>query len=209
MWRLRVRMLQTVAPVASALVVVAAGSRASADAPAFRVRYIAAEGCPSADVFSHEILARTSLAHAATGAERAVRFQVRLSTADDKSRGELAIQEIDGSVSARSVDGQSCGEVVSALALIAALTMDPDASTKPIAAAKPTSTTMAQTPVRAPGPARSLATGEERVQPIPTAVEPSERAGPILPARFSRKVNFINGAHVGLQSGIAPDAVVN
>src|SRR5260221_14096672 len=102
MWLPRIRILRLVVSRASMMAILAIASRANAETAAFRVRYSTAEGCPSAEVFTREILARTSLAHPATGVERAVRFQVRLSTADDKSRGELAIQDIDGTVSVRS-----------------------------------------------------------------------------------------------------------
>src|SRR5258708_5583975 len=176
MWLRRVGMLRVAAQLASLIALLAFGSRANAGTAAFRVRYSTAEGCPDAGVFTREILARTSLAHPATGVERAVRFQVRLSTADDKSRGELAIQDIDGTVSVRSVDGSACGEVVSALALIAALTMDPDASTEPI---PPKAPAPAAPQAGAAGTSQSTAQREERVQLLPITGQPSERSASV------------------------------
>jgi hypothetical protein len=184
------------------------GARANAGATPFRVGYVGAEGCPKEDFFTHEILARTNLARPATPTDKAVRFELRLWSARGSSRGELATQDIDGTVSVRSIEDESCEEVVSALALIAALILDPDASTGPAHKAKPPELAPAQ-PKECAIPEQPRAESPEQVRTFLTTAQNVEAPASAAVTRSPRPIDFVNGAHVGLQSAIAPVALAS
>ncbi len=82
-----------------------------------------------AEGFLDQILARTSKARRANDGEAARLFTITLTRRGDGVHGALAIEEIKGARSSREVDGDTCSEVVSALGLIGALAIDPQAST--------------------------------------------------------------------------------
>src|SRR5262249_2577623 len=112
-----------------------------AGAMPFRVHYDAPQACPDVSEFERQILARTTLAREAGAAEEAHVFSVTIRSEAGESRGQLKIDEPEGATSTRSFADARCEEVVGSLALIAALTLDPDASTKPLASpAKPSAT---------------------------------------------------------------------
>jgi hypothetical protein len=97
--------------------------------------------CPSAASFVAQIEQRTTRARLAAPGENARRFFVRLEQRTQGFGGGLVLAS-DGS--SREVIGTSCDEVASALALIVALAIDPQASTAPV-----------PTPVPLPGPPSS------------------------------------------------------
>ena len=94
-----------------------------------RIVYQSVEGCPSESAFVDELRSRTTRANVVTSGERRV-FAVSLTVARNKVRGTLVIEAGERS-SRRNVEGRTCAEVTSALALITALAVDPHASTKP------------------------------------------------------------------------------
>ena len=67
----------------------------------------------------------------ATPGEAARAFVVTVTAETATIRGLLSITSLGGSVSRREVTGDTCSEVVSALALITALAIDPSATTAP------------------------------------------------------------------------------
>jgi hypothetical protein len=98
----------------------------------FRVRYHAYEGCPSSSEFIRQVLARTTVAQLTKSDDPAHSFEVVIFHRDEGVVGHLGIREPDGLTSVRDLRAASCDEAVAALALIAALTLDPSASTKPL-----------------------------------------------------------------------------
>jgi hypothetical protein len=94
-----------------------------------RVTYRAYSGCPGESRFREEIEGRTERARWAAENERARTFVVTVTLENEIVRGSLSITSVDGSASRREVTGDTCSEVVSALALITALAIDPSAST--------------------------------------------------------------------------------
>ncbi|HEX3852021.1 MAG TPA: hypothetical protein VHW01_13710 [Polyangiaceae bacterium] len=100
--------------------------------------YSAPPDCPPADAFEREFRARTNRAELVAGVANASRtFLVTLSSEPGRAVGRI---EIDGPVDAvatREVVGQTCGGVVSALALIAALAVDPLAGESPAVSSPP------------------------------------------------------------------------
>jgi hypothetical protein len=85
-----------------------------------RVEYSAPSTCPGEDEFLTEVRART-----ARGDGR-VTFVVTVT----ETTGHLVVRTVDGETE-RDVDGDTCAEVVAALSLIAALTIDPSAAPTP------------------------------------------------------------------------------
>ena len=106
---------------------------ASADEPLEPIvlRYEAEAGCPDAAEFGGEVRGRASRARLADPGERARTFTVRITRAGRTFRGPLEVRETAGDSSARDVSGASCAEVASALALVTALAIDPQAATAP------------------------------------------------------------------------------
>jgi hypothetical protein len=121
--------------VAAAGLALALGARAAgaADSEPIRIRFEAAGGCPDEAAFLDQIRARTAKARVAVAGEKARTFSVRLTQEGRSIRGRLSIsiEESADTADLREVTGERCAEVVSALALITALAVDPRASTAP------------------------------------------------------------------------------
>jgi hypothetical protein len=118
--------------VASVVVLAAsAGSAQQRSERTFSLQADSAADCPAIETFSRRVLARTPRAAPATG-KADVAFVLSVEVSPEGAAGTLEVVEGDAR-SRRSVRGASCEEVVDALALIAAVTLDPDASTAPIA----------------------------------------------------------------------------
>jgi hypothetical protein len=83
--------------------------------------------CPGAARFVHEVEAHTAHARRAIDSEPARMFLVAVHREGSKSHGILQITSVDGSTTRREVSGDSCAEVVSALAFMTALAIDPGA----------------------------------------------------------------------------------
>jgi hypothetical protein len=84
-------------------------------------------GCPH-DTFTHQVLRRAPSAKLATPNEPALSMAVKLRTEPGIVRGRLTLLEPNGVVTERDVTGASCAEVTAALALIAAVFLDPNAT---------------------------------------------------------------------------------
>ena len=132
----------TAAPGASAG---AGRDAATGDAGAARITYDAPAGCPDRDAFEAAVRERLPTARFATGTEPAARsFTIAIAATDDGYTGALTAG--DGGA-ARRLAAHQCNDVVTALALITALAIDPSAA---VSAVAPPPTT---TPAR-PGPRR-------------------------------------------------------
>jgi hypothetical protein len=99
---------------------------------AVRFEYDAPTSCPTRDAFIAEVRARTSRARLAAEGEPARTFHVTLAWSEAGAEGTLVVTDLTPTTSRRVVDGDSCSAVASALALVAALAIDPSASTGPI-----------------------------------------------------------------------------
>ncbi len=176
-----------VAPAHAATAPSAAAASTSTSAPAastsasataakpepIRVAYAAPDDCPGEAAFVAQVLARTRLARRAEGTEAARAFSVTIRRQGARVVGDLTVRAATGERSARSVAAPSCPEVVGALALVAALTIDPAASTAPLAPASPAA--LAPPSPAAPAPAEPARSGA----PAPP---PRAEAPPALPA---------------------------
>jgi hypothetical protein len=103
---------------------------AHADPAPLHIDYEAAAGCPGVADFLGEIQWRTSLARVAGPTERALEVRARIVANGPVIVGRLVLGE-GKAVVEREVASPNCDEVVSALALITALALDPHASTAP------------------------------------------------------------------------------
>jgi hypothetical protein len=99
---------------------------------------------------------------------------VSIENADGEVKGYLSFRGADGAETERSVTGDTCGEVVSALALIAAIAIDPDA-----AARSPDPEPKAEAPAGpTPAPVASASPPIAAPAPAPAPVRPPEPAAP-------------------------------
>jgi hypothetical protein len=155
------------------------GGVASAEPESVRVDYVAPVGCPDAAAFMQSLRGRTTLFREARPDEPAREFLVRVRAEVSAFSGRLEIRSRDGRAAIRNVDAKTCDEITAALALITALTIDPNAATP---RAKVPSRTEAEPP---PGPA-TAADGKASlpsaaVVATPAAVAPE----PASPWRWS------------------------
>lgn len=115
--------------VVAAALVVATGREGTADAqqPSLRVDYQAPAGCPDADSFTAEVRARAPGPSTLAGRTIELKIGSPASGASDaaKFEGRVVIADAMGVTSSRAVRGDTCAEVVRALALAVAMTVDP------------------------------------------------------------------------------------
>jgi hypothetical protein len=120
------------------LVVLAASPLAQADegteVEPISVRYSPPPECPRENTFARQVLARTHRGRLAQPGEAARDFEVVVQVQGPRRvSGTLRVRDMAGATTTRTVRGKGCVEVEAALALIAALIVDPEASTRPVA----------------------------------------------------------------------------
>ncbi len=171
-----------------------AGASPEEESPTFSLAYSAPAACPDRDAFVSSIRARTArprLVRADDGASVAVRVVIETRDAGAAS-GRLDLREADGTEETRTVTSRTCAEVSSALALVAAVMLDPEARST----AEPSPTlpppAPSPSPPRAPSPA----------SPSPARPPPASPSPPRPPP--STEWPFAAGAHAGIMSGIGP-----
>ena len=97
------------------------------EAIAIRLSYTAPESCPDRAELFEAVRARTDRVRLATGNEPRMDISVRVATGADGFSGEVR-ETVNGQEStARTVEGATCREVVEALSLTIALSIDPEA----------------------------------------------------------------------------------
>ena len=100
--------------------------------------YSAPPECPPAETFESQFRARTTRAELVASAAPASRsFVVTLSLESGRVLGRIKIEGPASALATRVIAGQTCGGVVSALALVAALAVDPLAGESLAAASLP------------------------------------------------------------------------
>ena len=98
--------------------------------------YHAAAECPREAEFERQLTMRTARMRTARPGEPARTFALAVDSQGGEHRARLRIITTDGSVTVRELAGDDCADVVSAMALIVALDIDPSASTSPVPAAE-------------------------------------------------------------------------
>ncbi len=112
--------------------------------------YAAPAGCSNRDAFVRELARRTTRVQVVDASATGARFVVELLDRGQQILGMFHFVEPNGAETARAVSGATCDEVVPALALIAAVLVDPESVTRARA------TPVAPAPPVSPGQARSL-----------------------------------------------------
>ena len=102
-------------------------SRASAEPEHIRIQFSAAKKCPDGTAFIRALRQRTGRFQLVSGAEQTRVFVVTITRADSFVAGRLEIQGPGTEISLRNVSGNTCDEVMAALALMTALAIDPSA----------------------------------------------------------------------------------
>lgn len=149
---------------------------AAAEPQPYRIEYTAPDGCSSRETFVRELTERTPLVREASDGEAAASYVVVLERHPTNLTGELVLRELDGRETRRALRGKTCDEVVSALAFIAAILVDP--------------TALSRTRTEAPRPA----------PPASAPPRPDERA----PSRTGT-FRFSAGAGASLETAVSPD----
>jgi hypothetical protein len=126
--------------------------------------YAAHDQCPSADRFLAGISARTRLARFSDRPTTDGRLDVKISERDGQSFGWIELVSSEGSV-VREIHDTSCSDVASALALSAALLIDPNASTTKITLGEEAEASRAP-PTEPPRSARNEANEQHGSSPI-------------------------------------------
>jgi len=154
-----------------------------------RVVYLAPAGCGSRATFVAELEARTPRFRAADGAETIASITVELADRSTGIVGQLRLREPNGTETLRAVAGKTCEEVVPALALIAAVLIDPESTTRtPVAAAASAPSGSPPPPANATAPARAPRDSEAwRLRPsfgaglsVTSTVAPTPSVAPSL-----------------------------
>lgn len=160
--------------------------------------YVAPETCSTEQAFVAEVRARTTRAQF-TASDEARVFTVTVAPSGARVRGTLVIASGERS-SRRNVEGRTCAEVTSALALIAALAVDPQASTKPTS-----ELVTPPAPVTEP-PRPALVTEPPPLPSSPPALDPTpteeHRLPPVMPSTSAW--GFALDANGELRSGVGP-----
>lgn len=126
--------VNSVAPRGSIALVMAVSLAWSGGAAAEGVHLVweAPTQCPGQSRFIQEVQARTTNASfLEPGADGRV-FGVTIVHPQDRWEGTLRVTDADGAMSTREFDADACDELVSALALLTALAIDPNASSGPL-----------------------------------------------------------------------------
>lgn len=144
-----------------------------------RIEYVAPATCPDEARVLEEIRARTPHLRLAAEGEPARSLRVRIDAAAASFHGSLTITEPGGSSMRRELDGPTCDAVVSALALVSALTVDPLALANPAPIDLAAATAQ---PIAAPF------TPAAPVAPPPPTPDPTPMPAPLSPAAVAPTV---------------------
>ncbi|MEO8905703.1 MAG: hypothetical protein ABI488_24470 [Polyangiaceae bacterium] len=155
---------------------------AQAPGQAFRLEYWAEGRCPDAIEFARQIQTRAPRLRPAVADEPALGFYAELVDRSGSATGRLTARTADGREVTREVRGTTCDDVVTALALIAALAADPNQTAEAAPSAPAHS--------RPPHVRRARHRDDDELPPEP----------PPLPPRWS----FGVGGGLSFDSSIAP-----
>jgi hypothetical protein len=155
----------------------------------FHLAYEAPSSCPDRAAFLAAIRVRTRRPQLAAEGEAATTFAVTIEPAQAATIGRLEVRDPDGPPQRRTVSSRTCAEVTKALALVAALLLDPDAQEGDGTPAPPP-----------PPPPEGL--------PPPAGVGPrrdrTQRPRASRPAPPPPKVLVVPGAELGATGAIGP-----
>ena len=140
--------------------------------PQVTLHYLGDPGCPNETEFVDEVTARVRRTVQWSKAGAAVQMVVIIRQAGDHASGTLEVVQRSTEPTRREFTAGSCAEVGSALALVAALTLDPNARTEQLPAHVPSSTPRTQAAPAVETPAVPEPAPAPRPTPPPPAVPP-------------------------------------
>jgi hypothetical protein len=170
--------------------------------PAVSLDYEAAEACPGSAAFATALAARGVLLEPAPQASR---VRVRIVAQPAGFSGALTISSASGPFLERNLDAADCGEIVSAFALVAAITAARGSTPTEGEQSKPEEAETAKTPPSAEPslPAQKLKPEREGSKPSKLPIDAAE--GERSSARFSVPARFALGLGTLLYEGVLPD----
>ncbi len=176
--------------------------------PQVQLKYGAGAGCPSQTAFVNEIGARIRRPIEWVATNPNILIVVTLGQADDHATGKLEVTQRAMEPTRREFIANTCAEVGSALALVTALTLDPNARTEALAA-EPTGSDASAAAADPPTPATVLPPPASA--PPPTAPSPSTpvlKPPPEPAPPPTRDFEGWVGPAVGASLGYAPTPLV-
>ena len=138
-------------------------------------------GCADDARLASEVRARTSrVRDAAPGESPDLTLRVRIDVTHGAASGELVLTDAQGASTRRALSGESCEAVVSGLALVAALAIDPSASTAAVPLVKAAAPSAPPAPPVPPPPPPPMPPPMPEPAPIPPPIAASvvERLDP-------------------------------
>jgi hypothetical protein len=103
-------------------------AHAASDEPELvHIRYDAPPVCPDIESFVKEVRARTSRFQLTDDSVEVRTFRIAITATQARFAGQMRVVDREGKVTLRSVEGTSCDEVVTTLAFVVALSLDPSA----------------------------------------------------------------------------------
>jgi hypothetical protein len=181
------------------------------------VEYHAPASCPDESAFLAAVRARTArFQRVERDATRT--FIVVVSRGDDRGtvRGRLDVIDASGARTTREFTGDTCENVLGALALISALAIDPNASTAPVPSAaapptvpgsSPTSVPPSEPPSAPPSEPRSERPSAPPILTLPSAPPPAREAVAPTPRRALSWWLDV-GVGITVTGAVAPEPLV-
>lgn len=166
------------------------------------LEYSSGESCPDKSSFRSEVAARIRRPVTWVVADGGVHIAIALSQTPQGATGRLEVSRGGATPTRREFTAATCGEVGSALALVVALALDPNARTEPLPPFEPAP------PEEAP-PEPSPVDQPVPLPPAPT-VSVSRPAMAAPPATAPPPVDYVAwlGPVAGVSAGYAPEALV-
>jgi hypothetical protein len=196
-------------PLAALTLIPVRAAAAEAGGPPEQVelQFATSTGCPSQTVFVNELGARIRRPIEWVSSNPITLIVVTLQQADEHATGTLEVTRRSTPPTHREFIASTCAEVGSALALVTALTLDPNARTEALPLRAETPSEPAPTPTTV-APA-SLAPSAASTTAAASSFPASERAAPPAPAPAPSTGTFAwLGPVAGVSGGYAPEPLV-
>jgi hypothetical protein len=168
------------------------------------LRYSDPAGCPGQAQFIDAVNARVRRAIEWDPTATAIQMAVTIESSAERATGKLEVVERGTEPTRREFTASTCEEVSSALALVAALALDPNARTEPLPRAPAASER--EFPA-APTPAAPEATREETPPPASPAA-PAPSTPPARPRDPSHYLAWL-GPSASVAGGYAPEPLIS
>lgn len=172
---------------------------ASAGVQQVSLHYLGDPGCPNETEFVNEVTARVRRTVQWSKSSAAMQMVVIIRQAGDHASGTLEVVQRSTEPTRREFTSGSCAEVGSALALVAALALDPNARTEQLPAHTPSSVASTAPPPPVDAPPALAPAPPPAPAPVPLSPPP--------PARASRYVVWL-GPTASVAAGYSSEPLV-